>query len=360
MAATVWSVGDALTMEHWAKELALTAEKKSYFTKFIGTSYNNMIVARKELDSNPGAKITVGLLAKLAGDGVYGDDTIEDTSAEEALATHSDIIYVNQIRKGIKIKGKMTEQMALFDLRARGKEALSTWFSEYLDECITIYLSGARGVDTSFKVGTGWTGDGVNSVQTAESTHLIFAGTATTTASICATHTMNLSLLEQCIVHSKTIDPMIQPLMVEGQQKFIMLMHPYSVYDLRTSTSSNDWLDIHKYLDRGDAKSPIYTGALGEYGGVVLHQHRNVIQFDNYGSSGTLAAARNLFLGAQAGIIAFAQGGAPTRFKWNEETFDRGNGFAITAGVIWGVKKTRFNSKDFGLIAVDCYAASPL
>ena len=34
---------------------------------------------------------------------------------------------------------------------------------------------------------------------------------------------------------------------------------------------------------------------------------------------------------------------------------DRGNALAITSGSIFGIKKVRYNSKDFGVIAVDTY-----
>jgi hypothetical protein len=42
-----------------------------------------------------------------------------------------------------------------------------------------------------------------------------------------------------------------------------------------------------------------------------------------------------------------------------EEDADAGNEHLVTAGCIIGVKKTRFNSKDFGVLAVDTYAADP-
>jgi hypothetical protein len=58
-------------------------------------------------------------------------------------------------------------------------------------------------------------------------------------------------------------------------------------------------------------------------------------------------------------MIAWGGGSAYGRYSWNEETDDRGNALAITAGTIYGVKKSRYNSADFGVIAVDTYAADP-
>jgi hypothetical protein len=43
---------------------------------------------------------------------------------------------------------------------------------------------------------------------------------------------------------------------------------------------------------------------------------------------------------------------------WFEELFDYGNQLGVSAGAIFGVKKTRFNNKDFGTIVVPTYAAA--
>lgn len=43
---------------------------------------------------------------------------------------------------------------------------------------------------------------------------------------------------------------------------------------------------------------------------------------------------------------------------WFEELFDYGNQLGVSAGAIFGLKKTRFNSKDFGTIVVPTYGAA--
>ena len=76
-----------------------------------------------------------------------------------------------------------------------------------------------------------------------------------------------------------------------------------------------------------------------------------------------MKAARALFLGRQAGVVAFGSPGTGLRFDWNEESEDRGNQVVITTSSIFGVKKSSFTiggtSRDFGLIAVDTAAADP-
>jgi N4-gp56 family major capsid protein len=164
--------------------------------------------------------------------------------------------------------------------------------------------------------------------------------------------------IERFVAKAETLDPMIQPFMVNGEKKFVCLMHTFQAFQLRTATSEQDWLAIHKATDRGQ-KAMMYKNAMGEYADVVLHKHRNCVRFTDYGSGSDVLAARALFLGAQAGMIAYGQNSSPQRYSWNEETDDRGNALAITAGTIFGVKKSRYNSKDFGVIVFDSYCPVP-
>jgi hypothetical protein len=44
--------------------------------------------------------------------------------------------------------------------------------------------------------------------------------------------------------------------------------------------------------------------------------------------------------------------------SWVEELFDYENQLGVSAGLIFGMKKTQFNSEDFGTIVVPTYAAA--
>jgi len=318
-----------------------------------------MIKVQKELSKQAGEKITVGLRMKLSGDGVEGDDDIEGTTAEEGINFFADSLFIDQRRKGTKSKGKMSEQSVPYNLRKIGHEALSTWFAEDFDEQLMMYLAGARGVNPDFHVPTTFAGRANNPLQGPDVNHHVYGGDATSVDDIDVDDKMHLSIAEKLVALAETRDPMMLPFMIEGEKKFVLLMHTWQAYSMRTSTSDNDWLEIQKAVGvRGD-KNRVYQNALGEYADVILHKHRNVIRFSDYGSGSNVAAARGLFLGAQAGMIAFGQGGAANRYTWNEETDDRGNALVITAGTIFGTKKSRYNSKDFGVVAVDTACADP-
>lgn len=360
MSMTEFPLGDPLAVQRWSVSLSYEAAKKSYFSKFIGTGKDSMIMMKDELNKGAGEKITFGLRMKLAEAGIEGDNIIEGhATGEEALTFHHDAVFIDQLRKSTKSKGKMSEQRVPYNIRAEGRDALSTWWAEEMDEELFCYLSGARGVNADFHNPTTWTGRANNSLEAPDAAHIVYGGNATGPIDLDAADKFDLPLIEKLIVISETVDPMIQPFMESGERKYVCLMHTYQAYDLRTSTTQNDWMDIHKATDRG-ADSLMYQNALGEYSGVILHKHRNIIGFDDYGVGADVEARRALFLGAQAGCIAYGQDRTLGRYKWHEEFDDRGNALAVTAGSIFGIKKVVFNSADFGVISVDTAATSPV
>lgn len=360
MAETEFTTNNPLAVERWSLSLAKEAAKKQYFIRFMGTGENCIITIKSELEKQRGDKITVPLIMKMNGDGAEGDNKIEGTSAEEALVTHSDRLNIDQRRKGTKSKGKASEQRVLFNMRKLGREKLAEWFAEDYDEQLFMYLSGARGIDTGFHIPLEWTGRANNTLQAPDSSHLIYGGDATGASEIVAEDKMTLAIVDRLVTQAETTDPMIQPIKIEGENHHVLCMHTFQAHDLRDSASTNDWMDIQKAANVRGVKNPIFTGKLGIHNNVVLHKHRNVIRFDSTVTGYTVPCARALFMGAQAGMIAW--GGAVKgvrRYDWNEETDDRGNQLAITAGAIYGTKKTRFNNADFGVIAVDTAGSNP-
>ena len=358
MGATEFGVNHGLTVKRWSTSLAVEAEVRQYFRKFMGAGDTAMIKIKTELVKGRGDSIRFALSMKLTEDGVEGENAIEGTSAEESLDFFYDTLLIDQRRKGTKTKGKMTQQRVPYDLRKKGRDSLAVWWAEDYDQMLFCYLSGARGIATNFHVPVGWTGRAGNPLQAPDSSHVIYAGGASGLSDIDSNDKMSLDIVERLTAAAETTDPMIQPFDIEGEAKHVLLMHTWQAYDLRRSISVNDWMDVHKATD--GQKSIIYKNSLGEYGGVILHKHRNVIRFDDStGCASGVTAARSLFLGAQAAMIAWGGANGPGRYDWHEETDDRGQALAITSGTIYGVKKTRFNDMDFSVFAVDAYCKNP-
>ena len=350
MATTSYGVNDTLAVKLWGKKLFQDALKKSYFDRFMGKSSNSLVQLRDETSKGPGDRITIGLRMQLSGAGVQGDGTLEGN--EEALTTYSDNVYIDQLRHAVRSAGKMSEQRVPFSVRDEAKAGLEDWWADRLDTWFFNQLAGYTA-----QTDTRYTG---NQAATAPSTNRkLFAGSTATDVGQTSTDVFNLNLIDKCVERAETVSPTIRPIMVGGEKKFVMFLHPYQVYDLRTSTSSGQWLDIQKAALAGgkDSGSPIYTGALGEYNGVVLHQASRVPQGVN-GSSAVTTTRRAIFCGAQAALMAYGQKDQSAEMSWVEELFDYKNQLGVSAGMIAGLKKAVFNSEDFGTITVSTYAAA--
>lgn len=67
---------------------------------------------------------------------------------------------------------------------------------------------------------------------------------------------------------------------------------------------------------------------------------------------------RAVLVGAQAAVIAYGEKNSPGKYRWNEELFDHKRRLEVSAWSIFGLKKTVFNSIDFGTVVLSTYANS--
>lgn len=355
MAVTDYPVGHELAISHWAKDLMKEALSRTQFLKFTGKSSNSLCQYKTEMKS-VGDNVTFGLRMQLAGGGVVGDDTLEGN--EESLVTYSDQIFIDQLRHAVRSKGKMSEQRVPFSVREEARDGLADWWADRMDTAFFNQLCGnnytTAGAQTKFT--------GMNTctdpIAAGDTDHIFYPDgrtTELTVASASASGIMSLDLIDNVCAQAKLIDPLIRPLKMNGEDRFVMFLHPNQVVDLRTNTNTGQWLDIQKAAMNGGnvTKNPIFTGALGMYNGVILHESTRIPTANATPSGGSLRRA--VFAGAQSMCWAFGKGDTPGKFSWVESLFDYKNQLGVAAGSKWGLKKTRFNSKDFATILVPTY-----
>lgn len=353
MATTRYGVNNAEAVKLWSKKLAHEALKKTWLNKFIGKDSNAVLQYHEDTQKGAGDKITVILRMLLTGAGVQGDGTLEGN--EEALTTYTDSVVIDQLRHAVRSSGKMSEQRVPFSVREEARLGLEDWWSDRFDTCGFNQLCGHTAVtDTKYT--------GNQATVTPSSLNIVYGGTATTeddTVSNTGSSKITLAVIDKCVEKAKTLTPRIRPIQIGGEDKYVMFLHPYQVYDLRTSSTTGQWLDIQKAVVQGGAKTAngIFTGAMGEYNGVVMHESTRVTT----GASLTVeitAVRRAVFCGAQAAHLAYGQGNSPNKWIWEEEMFDYGNQLGVAAGCIYGLKKAIYNSKDFATIVASTYAVA--
>jgi len=349
MANTNYGVNHALAVKHWRSELMKESLKKTSFAQFMGKSSNSLVQVFTDLNKAAGDRVRYGIRYQLTGDGVVGDDTLEGN--EEALVTYSDDILINQSRHAVRSAGKMSEQRVPFSVRAEARDGLADWFANLMDTAFFTQLAGATAeTRESFY--------GHNAPTEPDTAHVIYPSAASEAALSASTADyFTLSLLDEAVEKAKTLQVPIRPLdMGRGDKYYVCFLHPYQVTQLRTGTATNQWFDIQKQAMAGGnvSKNPIFTGALGMYNGVILHENTRVPA----GTNNSLSR-RAIFCGAQAAAIAFGAGsGGKMPFSWKEELFDYENQLGVAGSSIWGMNKTRFNGSDIASIVISTYAVA--
>ena len=365
MATTSYGVNHALAVKLWAKRLFHEALKETRYEQFKGrTGTDSLITLKSETQKSAGDRIRVGLRMQLTGAGISGDSTLEGN--EEALVTYSDDLFIDQLRHAVRSGGKMSEQRVPFSVREEAMMGLKDWWADRMDVAMFNQLAGAttqqiqaNGVNSA-STDTKYSGMQAAIAPTADRLFSSSNGVENTTeASLSATTTFAFKLadIDRAVAKAKTATPAIRPLSVNGDKKYVCFIHPNQTYQLRKDTATGNWQDIEKAKLNGGkiGDNPIITGLLGVYNNTLLVEDVRVPHVSTTVTSST-SYRRAIFCGAQAALIGFGQDNSEGEMKWVEELFDYENQLGVSAGMIWGLKKTVFNSTDFGTIVVSSYA----
>ena len=365
MADTTFGVNDALAVKLWARRLEYDIVYRTDISSLIGTSPNSIIQLKTETQKESGDKVTFPLMKKLTGDGFTESEVAEGNG--ESLSLYSDAILINELGHVVEVPNRgrsIDAQRVPIMLREAARQGLRTWKSERMSKVFFNHVCGYT-PETRAKF------NGNNTiVAPTRSIWVDSTGPAVNDGDedLVAGDEFTLSYVDFARELAETGDSPLRPVNVEGVDggrdisggRYVMYLHPYQVTDLRTNTDTGQWLDIQKAALAGNAssKNPIYTDALGEYNNVILKKANHVTQGVNSSTGAAITDVRRaVLLGAQSCAIAFGKGNGPSTYAWNEELIDHKRKLEVSIMCMYGMKKTQFDSEDFGVVTVSSYAA---
>ncbi len=239
---------------------------------------------------------------------------------------------------GVKSDRTIDQQRVPFDLRANCRDRLADWWGKRISVSFFNQVCG-NVAETRTKY------TGLQAVTAPSSGRQLWQGSLTADEQLGASNTMTLGLIDKMKEAAITATPLVRPISVKEhggeigdyydavqQGKYLVYMHPYQVTDLRTNTSTGQWLDIQKSIITGNgmAKAGIYDGALGEYNGVILKSSYDVTTGCNSSTSAAITTVRRaVLLGAEAAVIGYGMKHAGGKILWNEEL--NGSSVAVRA-----------------------------
>lgn len=301
----------------WAKKVWHEGVKDSYFDKFTATDGSNVVHKNKDLENVKGDSVVFGLMMNLTGSGVEGNRQ-KLAGAEDTLNIYDFTVNTKLVRNAVS-RYEADDQRTQYDMLKEIKIALKQWLSDWLDDRLISRLS--------YNPSNG---------------EALYASAAGTQSSITANDKLTTSIISRAKRKAMMHAPKVQPIKVDGMDKYIMLVHPWAARDLKDDPK---WLAAQQNANLRGSKNPIFTGSLGEYDGVILYEYERV-QTGNIGAS-SANVCQNLLLGKQAACFAVSR---PA--KHIEQTDDYGNIAGNGIAFYGAVEKTNFNGKDYGVINV--------
>lgn len=321
MAKTIFTTSNALTKKAWEEKLFRDALKDAYFSRFMGKDANSLCQVKTDLVKEKGDKITFGIRMRLAGSGVTSGQTLEGN--EESLVTYDHSITLEQYRHAVRDNGALDRQRAMFSIDEESKSALKGWGSEKIDQ-----LAFDAIVDSPTKI--------------------FYGGDATGTGDVEAADLITPALISKVRVWCKggggRVQTPLRPVRVGGKSYFILLVHPDVMYDLKQDSTFAQ--AVREARERGK-ENPLFTGAAAIWDGVVIHEHENIPIVTNWGAGSNIPGAKCVFMGAQS--LVWAWGKRPSVVA---KSFDYDNEHGYAWGMIARTNKPKFNSKDYGSVAV--------
>ena len=348
-----------LVEQKWNAKLFKFSHKKSYFGKYVGKENSGSMVETKTdlLKTNSGDRITFAIDVPIVDTGLIDDATREGNEVSMSFYDYS--VDIHEWSQQVKLKGKKTEQSTSINLRERVKMALGNWQGFMRDANTTLAMSGLVSNNATFAAVAPSTNRKWKGGQTA-------AGTveAVATDALVDSATNNLFGPEVIEAVKRKAElshdgySKLQPIFIDGDYLFVMFIHKFQGKALKASTN---WRNGALYSDVRGRKNRLFTGSLGIWDGVLIHEYDHIeTRLGAGGSTATeyfesgddcangLYVARALFCGQQAGVHAYAQ--YP---QMAVKKLDYGSKFGCSTDVLIGIGKPKFNSEDYGVITVD-------
>ncbi len=315
----------------WGSKFWRAVVHASAWMKFVGTDPNNIIIVQNDFRKQAGDQMTIGLSYPLEGEGIDGDNLLEDN--EEEMTIYDFSFYINQKRNAVRLKGKMNSKKSRLKLRSEGKDRLALWMAEILDKELTRKMAGVTSA-TFANTPT-------------EPTTLLFGGDATGNSDMATGDWLGTAEIDRIKYTGQTRYPKVMPIMAEGQKWWVLQLHPDQTYKLKNDSI---WSNAQAEAMPRGTDNPLFTGALGAWNQVLVFENENlprvVLNSQN--------CRRAVLMGMQAGVLGF--GGS---VEWFEKEFDYGNKTGFAVGRIFGCQAAKFNSIDMGRLAIDTYAPVP-
>lgn len=317
----------ALAVKTWQDKLTSEYLDHTFWMRFAGMGDTNIIDVKEDLTKKKGDRIRFSIRSEIAGGRVIG--ATQGEGNEGSIEYYDFYVDVDENRQLVKKEHTViSNQRVAFDLMADVRPALTDKNRFNLEDDITTAMTtvGSERVRGRYLYGatdSNWNATHATALQNIDNTDDKQSTTMIEDAKLKAEI--------PTVAHAK-----IRPWMVKSgpqlgyQEWYVYVMHPYCARDMVRNDAS--WKNAQLNIPpQTNMQSPIFTGSSfkGSWEGVLLYSWPRIPLI-----SSTIVVAHNLFLGAQAGCLAWAM-----HPKFGHETKDVGHTQIFETDEIRGIKK---------------------
>ncbi len=367
MANPSYGTGDANSIQNWEKRIYSSVVYRSQLSALIGTDEDSIIQMKKQPSKEGGDNIRYNILTKLKQRGIGEGQTA--TGNGETQSVYQDSLKINELLGVVTnaVSGRnIINQRIPWDLREQAKKGLSTWKAERMGQWFFNQVCGYTPETDEFYYG--FNAPTAPTRQVFADVNDDFTANATDQA-LAANDDFSLAMIDYAVELAVTADLPMRPLNVKAgkngsdldEPKYVLYLYPSQVTQLRKKSS--EWKSIELAALQGGniSKNKIYTGALGEYNGVILRRAVEVTQGVHSTTGASIPNVRRaVMLGAQACGLAFGKNNNANSYKWNEEPTDHNRFVETSCMSISGMKKMTYNldgtQTDAGVMVLSSYS----
>lgn len=390
MGATTFAFTDPRAQKVWSKDLFQTALGLCRLRPLMGKTQDDAIRVNQDLTRQKGGDVLFEALNHLSGAGV-GDDGNTENNAQ-ALTYRNQTVRVHTRATRSESAGSQSMQLTTLgpdNFRQVSKTELATWIAEIveIDQLTALYggyneNASSADIETVNEVYPSSTrilylGQSVGSTPALDNTGVGYATDALLSAATQASNLFGTLVIQRAkrmaIMASPRMRPCIYRQTPASQEKstafpvqqgplvgnmYLCFISPYQTEAVKSELGTNGWSLVQQAAAQRGNDHPIFTGASFLWDGVIVSEWERIPY--RTGAGGTTLAegfllnagrtatddpvangrsvARALFLGANAGLFAWAM-----PFGWWEGYEDGNKPFVKTEG-IYGTKVSQFNA----------------
>jgi len=361
----VFTPANALTVKRWAEKGSRDGERKLLWAPMMygdnpnamrNPGYNKLVRGAIEVitdfQGKTGDRVTIPNVRVVEGRGVHNDAILRGSGAPQALDSMD--VYFENVAHQVLSGGKLSERRIALDFRRTVRRSLTDWYHRKVEESIILALWGLtswyRGTNTTPQNygplrnfnNSGETHSMLNAIQAFDSDHIMYAGDATSDATLDSSDVMSAQLITKMETKAmEDLDIPLEPLMTEdGEECFGLVLSNKQLEDL---SYDEDFVRRNTQVVPRDG-NPLTKRAIGKYSNTYIIPYAKCLQ-------PIVNVTRAIFFGANC--LKFAKVDEMEFFE--DFADDAKRRVALSVGGAWGVAPAYFNSSRRNCIAVDTW-----